>query len=515
MRRDARPSRRDGSARRSSHDTPVASTVVLAATGFCGRELYAIADRPNQLYMVGSMGCVAPLALGLALARPDLTVVALDGDGAALMRLGAFATVGAYGPPNLRHLLLDNGVHDSTGGQATVSPSVSFAEVAAACGYATVARDRRRRRASPAGCTSRPPSGPRFARLLIRAGTPHDLPRPSVSPVEVKQRLLQHLGARLMLLLNPGPVTLSERVRRSLLQPDLCHRESEFFDLQDEARAAAARGVRARSGGVVRGADHGLRHRRGREHGRDARAAGWTGARRRERRLRRADRADLRAIPHRARALQGRLDAGARSRGHRPALEARLASRGARALHARRRGASRDDDRPAQRSARAAGSCASSMACSCWWMQSAASAPSPSTSRDDALAAAAATANKCLHGVPGVAFVIVRRARARARREPRVLSRPGAVREPRRIGAIRPSRPPCMRTMRWSRRCASTRSRAAGRRVTGAMRHSRSRCEPASPRSVSPPCCRPRESSVVLRSYGLPAASLTPRCTMR
>lgn len=40
-----------------------------------------------------------------------------------------------------------------------------------------------------------------------------------------------------MLLLNPGPVTLSERVRRSLLQPDLCHRESEFFDLQDEARA--------------------------------------------------------------------------------------------------------------------------------------------------------------------------------------------------------------------------------------------------------------------------------------
>ncbi|MGH8230069.1 MAG: phosphonopyruvate decarboxylase, partial [Steroidobacteraceae bacterium] len=108
---DARPSRRTALEAVVAR-TPVASTVVLAATGFCGRELYAVADRPNQLYMVGSMGCAAPLALGVALARPDLTVVALDGDGAALMRLGAFATVGAYGPPNLRHLLLDNGVHD-------------------------------------------------------------------------------------------------------------------------------------------------------------------------------------------------------------------------------------------------------------------------------------------------------------------------------------------------------------------------------------------------------------------
>src|SRR6202011_2971031 len=112
------------------------ATALLASTGFCGRELYAIKDRPNHLYMVGSMGCVVPLALGLALARPDVRVVAVDGDGAALMRLGAFATVGAYGPPNLQHLLLDNGAHDSTGGQATVSPVISFGDIASACGYA-------------------------------------------------------------------------------------------------------------------------------------------------------------------------------------------------------------------------------------------------------------------------------------------------------------------------------------------------------------------------------------------
>ncbi|SMG61399.1 phosphonopyruvate decarboxylase [Paraburkholderia susongensis] len=174
--------------------TPPDSTVVLASTGFCGRELYAIDDRANQLYMVGSMGCVTPLALGLALARPDLRVVALDGDGAALMRMGVFATLGAYGPGNLTHVLLDNGAHDSTGGQATVSPQVSFASVAAACGYASAVESD-----DPAVIDelfdTPPLDGPRFARLTIRRGTPDGLPRPTITPPDVKTRLMRHIGA--------------------------------------------------------------------------------------------------------------------------------------------------------------------------------------------------------------------------------------------------------------------------------------------------------------------------------
>jgi phosphonopyruvate decarboxylase len=173
--------------------TAPGSTAVLASTGFCGRELYAVEDRPNHLYMVGSMGCIVPLALGLALARPDLRVVALDGDGAALMRMGAFATVGAYGPPNLRHLLLDNGAHDSTGGQATVSPNVSFAQVAAACGYASSLETDALSSIS-AWLDFPPLDGPRFARLLTRPGSPADLPRPSITPVDVKTRLMQHFA---------------------------------------------------------------------------------------------------------------------------------------------------------------------------------------------------------------------------------------------------------------------------------------------------------------------------------
>ena len=174
--------------------TPSAATAVLASTGFCGRELYAIEDRPNQLYMVGSMGCVVALALGLALARPDLRVVALDGDGAALMRMGTFATVGAYGPPNLQHLLLDNHAHDSTGGQATVSAQLSFAQVAAACGYAS-ALEASELTPIAEWLDAPPLAGARFASLLTRTGAPQDLPRPAITPVEVKQRLMQHFGA--------------------------------------------------------------------------------------------------------------------------------------------------------------------------------------------------------------------------------------------------------------------------------------------------------------------------------
>jgi phosphonopyruvate decarboxylase len=191
---DAKTSRRDA-LRLVVAQTPVDSTVLLASTGFCGRELFAIDDRPNHFYMVGSMGCVLPLALGLALARPDLRVIALDGDGSLLMRMGALATAGAYGPPNLWHLLLDNGVHDSTGGQATVSQHVAFADAAAACGYAS-SLDTDDPAQIALWLKEPPIEGARFARLAIRPGAPSDLPRPSMTPADVKSRLMRHIGAR-------------------------------------------------------------------------------------------------------------------------------------------------------------------------------------------------------------------------------------------------------------------------------------------------------------------------------
>src|SRR5262249_13801042 len=101
-------------------------SVVVATTGFTGRELGEVEDLPNHFYMVGSMGCASSLGLGLALSRPDRKVVVVDGDGAMLMRMGNLPTIAYYQPDNFFHLLLDNNSHDSTGGQLTVSHIIDF-----------------------------------------------------------------------------------------------------------------------------------------------------------------------------------------------------------------------------------------------------------------------------------------------------------------------------------------------------------------------------------------------------
>lgn len=173
--------------------TPVENSIVIATTGFTGRELYALADRPNHLYMVGSMGCASSLGLGLALARPDLHIVVIDGDGAGLMRMGNIATVGSYGPPNLSHILLDNEAHDSTGAQATVTANVDFAEIARACGYAQVARGVTLAALDQLLATP-DTQGSRFVHFKIRTGTIEDLPRPKLTPPEVLSRLRRHIN---------------------------------------------------------------------------------------------------------------------------------------------------------------------------------------------------------------------------------------------------------------------------------------------------------------------------------
>ncbi len=168
--------------------------IFLATTGKCGRELFEVEDLPNNLYMVGSMGCISAMALGLAIARPDKQIVAIDGDGAALMRLGAFATNAYYSPKNLLHLLLDNNTHDSTGGQATVSHNIDFATIAASSGYtksikaATLSEfnDHIVEWKNNPTCT--------FIHLQIAKGSPKDLGRPTIKPHEVKERLMNHLA---------------------------------------------------------------------------------------------------------------------------------------------------------------------------------------------------------------------------------------------------------------------------------------------------------------------------------
>lgn len=168
---------------------------VVATTGKSGRELFTLADRAQHLYQVGSMGGASGMALGVALTVPDRRIVVLDGDGAALMKLGSLATIGARQPGNLLHVLLDNGVHDSTGGQATVSASVDFAAVALACGYReawSVDDEAGFEQALRAGLDAR---GPVLLHARIQPGSLQTLGRPTVAPHEVARRFRSFLTA--------------------------------------------------------------------------------------------------------------------------------------------------------------------------------------------------------------------------------------------------------------------------------------------------------------------------------
>ncbi|GAV39911.1 phosphonopyruvate decarboxylase [Streptomyces acidiscabies] len=166
---------------------------VIASTGKCGRELFTLADREQHFYQVGSMGCASALALGVALHTPR-PVVVLDGDGAALMKLGNLATVGAEGMAGYVHVVLDNEVHDSTGGQATVSPGVDFGRIALACGYRTAAVCDELAGFAEAFDAALTRPGPHLVHVRITPGSLADLGRPTVPPYEVARRFRRFLA---------------------------------------------------------------------------------------------------------------------------------------------------------------------------------------------------------------------------------------------------------------------------------------------------------------------------------
>ncbi|MFD6293131.1 phosphonopyruvate decarboxylase [Streptomyces sp. NPDC060205] len=117
--------------------TATPQAAVIATTGFTGRDTFAVADAPGTFYMQGSMGHASSIGLGVALTHPERPVVVLDGDGALLMHLGSLSMIGSEAPANLIHVVLDNRVHESTGGQATTSATTSFPDMATAAGYAS------------------------------------------------------------------------------------------------------------------------------------------------------------------------------------------------------------------------------------------------------------------------------------------------------------------------------------------------------------------------------------------
>ena len=174
--------------------------VIVATTGKTGRELFELRekrgeDHAHDFLTVGSMGHAGAIALGIALQRPAQRVLCIDGDGAALMHMGAMASIGAAAPPNLTHILLNNEAHESVGGAPTAAGSVRFSALAESLGYRmvrTAATAEELTRAltemQTAGCLT-------FLEVRTAIGARADLGRPTSTPAENKEALMHTLQA--------------------------------------------------------------------------------------------------------------------------------------------------------------------------------------------------------------------------------------------------------------------------------------------------------------------------------
>ena len=172
--------------------------VVVSTTGMASREVYEYrhkkgAGHQRDFLTVGGMGHASNIALSIALQRPERMVYCLDGDGALLMHMGALCINGSLKPRNLKHIILNNGAHDSVGGQPTVGLSVDLLAIAGAAGYKYTARVWNQEDVRSGLLCLRNSNGPGLLEIRVRRGARKDLSRPATTPVQNKNAFMDFL----------------------------------------------------------------------------------------------------------------------------------------------------------------------------------------------------------------------------------------------------------------------------------------------------------------------------------
>ncbi len=168
--------------------------VVVSTTGKTSREVFELRVEREEVQRdfltVGGMGHTASIALGVALGNPERRVLCLDGDGSLLMHMGAMAIIGDLKPANLVHVLLNNGAHESVGGQPTVAGQMDFAAIATAVGYAVYFKAASLDELAAVWPAISGQAGPVLLEVRISAGSRDNLGRPTSSPEENKRAFM-------------------------------------------------------------------------------------------------------------------------------------------------------------------------------------------------------------------------------------------------------------------------------------------------------------------------------------
>ena len=173
--------------------------VVVASTGKISRELYeyrktgGVRRSVQDFLTVGSMGHASQIALGIALGQPERRVYCLDGDGALIMHMGALAILGLVGSRNFTHIVLNNGCHESVGGQPTAGFDIDIPLIAKACGFhvSTSVSTERDLRSVLANLSDI--DGPHMLEVRIARGSREDLGRPQIQPSENKYDFMRFM----------------------------------------------------------------------------------------------------------------------------------------------------------------------------------------------------------------------------------------------------------------------------------------------------------------------------------
>ncbi|MCI8726854.1 MAG: phosphonopyruvate decarboxylase [Hungatella sp.] len=174
---------------------------IICTTGKASRELFEIrmnADQPHDtdFLTVGSMGHCSSIALGIALQKPDRKIWCIDGDGAALMHMGALAVIGNCKPKNLVHVVINNGSHETVGGQPTAMRNLNFWEIARDCGYPYSVCVNDFRRLDEELYKIKELGELALIEVKCALGSRGDLGRPTTTAIENKKRFVEYLDSK-------------------------------------------------------------------------------------------------------------------------------------------------------------------------------------------------------------------------------------------------------------------------------------------------------------------------------
>ena len=172
---------------------------IVSTTGKASRELFEIRESNQQTHKldfltVGSMGHCSSIALGVALNKPEKRIWCVDGDGAALMHLGAMAIIGKFKPDNFIHIVINNAAHETVGGMPTVADTINFLEIAKGCGYKYISTVDNYKDLDNELKIIKSNNLLSVLEIKCKLGSRDDLGRPTTSPIENKKLFIQAIN---------------------------------------------------------------------------------------------------------------------------------------------------------------------------------------------------------------------------------------------------------------------------------------------------------------------------------